>query len=122
MKFEIIGKKEDLLRFKKGGMGVEFTGLINLIYIWWILLAVFPGSRILDEYEVLKEVLHITSVKNMSHAHAKFIFRRRIQYHISHTFLQVHYFSHNNINPIIKRLIIFPDSRRNFDWLFVIAY
>ena len=46
-------------------------------------------SRVLEEYEILKEVLYIDTVENKSCAHAKFAFRRRIEYHITNTFTQV---------------------------------
>ena len=46
-------------------------------------------SRLLEEYEIIKEVLHITSVQNISHALVKFAFRRRIEYHLTSTFMQV---------------------------------
>ena len=46
-------------------------------------------SRLLEEYELLKEVLEITSISNISHASVKIVFRRRIEYHITKTFLQV---------------------------------
>ena len=46
-------------------------------------------SRMLDEYEILKEFLEITSVKNSSRASVKIVFRRRIEYHLTDTFLQV---------------------------------
>ena len=43
----------------------------------------------LEEYEILKESLEITSIRNTSHATVKIVFRRRIEYHIKKTFLQV---------------------------------
>ena len=43
----------------------------------------------LEEYVILKEILEITSIKNTSHASVKIVFRRRIQYHITNTLLQV---------------------------------
>ena len=43
----------------------------------------------LEEYEMLKEDLHTTSFKNVSHAIVKFAFRRRIEYHVTNTFTQV---------------------------------
>ena len=46
-------------------------------------------SRLLEEYEIIKEVLHITSLQNISHALVKFAFRRRIEYHLTSTFMQV---------------------------------
>ena len=43
----------------------------------------------LEEYEILKEVLEINSIRNISWASVKIVFRRRIEYHIKKTFLQV---------------------------------
>ena len=54
-----------------------------------IYMPIFLDSRILEEYKVLKEFLQITSIKNMSRVTVKFVFRRRIEYHIANTFLQV---------------------------------
>ena len=50
---------------------------------------IFLDSRILEEYKILKEELQAASVGNMSRASIKFVFRRRIEYHITKTFLQV---------------------------------
>ena len=36
-----------------------------------------------------KEVMHITSVNNISRAYVKFVFSRRMEYHVTNTFLQV---------------------------------
>ena len=46
------------------------------------------ASRKLVEYEIQKEVLHVHSVNNISRAYLKFVFRRRIEYHIANTILQ----------------------------------
>ena len=48
----------------------------------------FSDSRVLAEYTILKEVFKTTSVSNMSHAYAEFVLRRRVEYHITSTFLQ----------------------------------
>ena len=45
----------------------------------------------LEEYEMLKEDLHTTSFKNVSHAIVKFAFRRRIEDHVTNTFTQVYW-------------------------------
>ena len=47
------------------------------------------ASRTLEEYEILKEVLEIRSIRNTSQASVKIVFRRRIEYHVTKTFLQV---------------------------------
>ena len=47
------------------------------------------GSRMIEEYEILKEVLYTTTVKNMSNAKVKIAFKRRIEYHLKSTFAQV---------------------------------
>ena len=59
------------------------VGLKIKIYIFQL------GSRVLEEYEILKEVLYIDTIENKSCAHVKFAFRRRIEYHITNTFTQV---------------------------------
>ena len=41
------------------------------------------------EYAMEKEVMHITSVNNISRAYVKFVFSRRMEYHVTNTFLQV---------------------------------
>ena len=51
---------------------------------WFTLVA----PRILLEYKILTEVLQITSVNNISQAHLKFVFQRRIEYHIANTITQ----------------------------------
>ena len=43
----------------------------------------------LEEYEIQMEDLQIKTVNNISQAIVKFVFRRRIEYHITKTFLQV---------------------------------
>ena len=43
----------------------------------------------LEEYEILKEVLYTSSIKNISHATVKIAFKRRIAYHLKSTFAQV---------------------------------
>ena len=49
----------------------------------------FSDSRILVEYIIQKEELQTTSVNNFSRANVKFVFRRRMEYHVTNTFLQV---------------------------------
>ena len=60
----------------------------------------------LEEYNILKEVLYITSVENVSHVQVKIIFNRRIDYHLFHTFLQV-------IEKLHKKKDIFEIFRMN---------
>ena len=48
----------------------------------------FSDSRILVEYIIQKEELQTTSVNNFSRANVKFVFRRRMEYHVTNTFLQ----------------------------------
>ena len=47
------------------------------------------GPRTLQEYEIQKEVLETKSINNVGHTSIKFVFRRRIEYHITKTFVQV---------------------------------
>ena len=49
----------------------------------------FQDSRSLDVYEIIQEVLHITSSHNKSQANVKIVFKRRVEYHVGHTFLEV---------------------------------
>ena len=50
----------------------------------------FEASRSLDVYEIIQEVLHTTSNPgNRSQAVVKILFKRRVEYHIGHTFLEV---------------------------------
>ena len=41
------------------------------------------------EYEIKKEHLTVRSVNNASRAHLEFVFTRRMEYHVTNTFLQV---------------------------------
>ena len=77
MDFEVQGKTEQWLKLEKDGTGVEFL-----------------ASRLLVEYEIQKEILQIGSKNNISRAHLKFVFRRRMEYHVTNTFLQVIYFTY----------------------------
>lgn len=48
----------------------------------------YLGSRKLVEYEVQLEAFETTSVNNISQAVVKIVFRRRMEYHVTNTFLQ----------------------------------
>ena len=54
-----------------------------------ILLYLSPDQKSLVEYEIEKAVLNITSVHDKSRAYVRIVFRRKIEYHITNTFLQV---------------------------------
>ena len=60
----------------------------NLFYFVLIL-----ASRYLVEYEIQKEALQISSFQNISRAELKFVFRRRMEFHVTNTFLQVKQFT-----------------------------
>ena len=47
------------------------------------------ASRTLVEYEIQMEALQIVSENNISKAELKFVFRRRMEFHVANTFLQV---------------------------------
>ena len=83
---------------------------------------VFKDSRELEEYIILKEIIQISSIGNMSHASVKFVFRRRIEYHVTKTFLQVFVKSKKCIsNPYFMKYMIFvADLTSGYDWLFII--
>ena len=81
---------------------------------------IYKDSRMLEEYEILKEILEITSIGNTSHATVKIVFRRRIEYHIKKTFLQV------LINVIIllsfefnKAHYFYLDFCSCYDWVLI---
>ena len=61
---------------------------INILYKKPIDLY-YLGPRMLEEYEIQMEALQIKSFNNISQAIVKFVFRRRIEYHVTKTFLQV---------------------------------
>ena len=84
MDFEVQGKDEQWLKLEKDGKGVEFL-----------------ASRLLVEYEIQKEILQVGSKNNISRAHLKFVFRRRMEYHVTNTFLQVFYFIFKDIEKKI---------------------
>ena len=46
------------------------------------------GNKDMVEYVVKKAALQIKSVNNISQAHVKFVFQRRIEYHITGTITQ----------------------------------
>ena len=120
MKFQISGHKENLLVFSKEGRGVEFKG--NLLYevnkyeINWYFK---KDSRVLEEYEILKEVLEITSIGNSSLASVKIVFRRRIKYHITKTFLQVCVYENNKPKGLHELVFFFSDICSCYDWIFI---
>ncbi len=72
MIFEVQGKTDNYIRLAKDGNGVEFL-----------------ASRTLVEYEIQQEDLEISSKNNISRASLKFVFRRRMEYHVTNTFMQV---------------------------------
>ena len=72
MEFQIQRISDNWLKLEKESSGVKYL-----------------GSRFLEEYEILKEILYVNTIENISCAHMKFAFRRRIEYHITNTFTQV---------------------------------
>ena len=73
-----------------------------------------PASRKLVEYEIQKEVLKISSVGNISRAYMKFVFRRRIEYHITNTVMQTF------ILVIVGYLSLFFDVENFTDRIMVV--
>ena len=65
-------------------IGLSSSMYQNLFYFTLIL-----ASRYLVEYEIQKEALQISSFQNISRAELKFVFRRRMEFHVTNTFLQV---------------------------------
>ena len=75
----------------------------------------------LEEYEILKEVLEITSIRNISHASVKIVFRRRIEYHITNTLLQVIIkVTHPNFCTCFNQS--FVDFYSSYGWLLVLLF
>lgn len=72
MIFEVQGKTDNYVELVKDGDGVEFL-----------------SSRYLVEYEIQTEDLQVQSVKNISVATVKIVFRRQMFYYVLSTFLQV---------------------------------
>ena len=96
MDFEVTGKTDNWLRVEQEVDGVELlcklikTKSSLCLLLIDIILSIAP--RLLVEYEILKEVMQTKSYNNVSRAFIKVVFRRRLQYHITNTFLQVtHY-------------------------------
>ena len=71
MVFAVQGKTDNYVQLEQDGMGIDFL-----------------GGRTLVEYEIQLETLEMYSVDNISMAEVKIVFRRRIQYYITNTFLQ----------------------------------
>ena len=72
MIFEVQGKTDNYVELVKDRDGVEFL-----------------SSRFLVEYEIQTEDLQVQSVKNISVATVKIVFRRQMFYYVLSTFLQV---------------------------------
>ena len=82
-----------------------------MIIIFLLVLYISPtaASRTLVEYEIQMEHLQISSENNISKAELKFVFRRRMEFHVANTFLQTFlltavgsmsfYFDINNFGP-----------------------
>ena len=70
MVFEVQGKTEQYVQLEQDGQGIEFL-----------------GGRELVEYEIQMETMEVTS-NNISRAIYKIVFRRKMEYHVTNTFLQ----------------------------------
>ena len=109
MRIRVDGKTEDQVKLVKAGNGVEFLGkLLKSYSIQYLVLKKFllslpSGDRLLVEYEIAAEDFQIKSIKNVSHAISKFVFKRRVEYHITNTFFQVnHKFQYIMLNLFNK--------------------
>ena len=71
MVFEVQGKTDQYVKLSRDGAGIEFL-----------------GGRTLVEYEIQMETLEITSKNNISQAIVKIVFRRKMEFHVTNTFLQ----------------------------------
>ena len=74
--------------------------LLELKRLIVILLYLSPDQKSLVEYEIEKAVLNITTVHDKSRAYVRIVFRRKFEYHITNTFLQVHSTQIDNIRVI----------------------
>ena len=72
MDFGVQAKTDNFLKIVMDGKGVELL-----------------GQRKLLEYEIQSEEMQVYSRNNISRAVIKFVFRRRMEYHVASTFLQV---------------------------------
>jgi len=71
------------------GSTVSFLGIsCHQVYFLVLNINFITGGRDLVEYDIEKEVLDFYSVGNVSHAEAKVLFRRKMEYHVTNTFLQ----------------------------------
>ena len=101
MEFKLKDESIKYLQLVVDGNGVEFmctSSFLIITYIHILLFIVFTSliylsisaHRDLLEYYLEKEVIEISvNEKNMSLAKIKFVFTRRVQYHLTGTFLQV---------------------------------
>ncbi len=71
----------------------------------------FTGGRTLIEYEIQLEDLQFESLQNVSRANVIFVFRRRMEFHVTNTFLQVQ--SPSLIVIILILILWFTDEIRN---------
>ena len=72
MIFEVQGKTDTYVKLVKDEEGVSFL-----------------ASRFLVEYEIQAEALEVKSKNSTSVATVKIVFRRKVQYYVASTFLQV---------------------------------
>ena len=89
MEFGVQAKTDNFLKVIKDGNGVELL-----------------GPRKLVEYEIQEEVMQVYSVNNVSRAVLKFVFRRRMEYHVASTFLQVKAQELDLFPCIIKKITV----------------
>ncbi len=100
----------------------------------------YAASRTLVEYEIQLEDLQIGSVNNISRASLKFVFRRRMEFHVANTFLQVRIvFASSVCGRLLRRLPdtdptstgtrttykgrpFFADFHLGHDWLLVLLF
>ena len=95
MEFELKDESIKYLQLVVDGNGVEFMCTSSFLIITYIVFTSLiylsiSAHRDLLEYYLEKEVIDISvNEKNMSLAKIKFVFTRRVQYHLTGTFLQV---------------------------------
>ena len=90
MIFEIQGKTDNYVRFVKDGEGIEFRSKDSWKVGFWDQYTSFIilANKKLVEYEIQMVALYTKSKQNISRAMARVVFRRRMEFHVTNTFLQ----------------------------------
>ena len=88
MVFEVQGKTDEYIVLKQDYDGVKYLGRLTVGNLKLSVEFLFVGGRFLVEYEIQMEKLEVASVGNVSTGTVKIVFRRRMEFHVTNTFLQ----------------------------------